>query len=100
MLIFVGVIVTSIIALAAGQFDPILNYCTRYDHQCMDDLASIQSRTLADPKIAVVKNSTLYIDGGKESFIPVNGEGKQEGDVVVGLSRYTPEHGVCRLTKV
>lgn len=46
---------------------------------------ALRSR-LADQQQAVVKNSTLYIDGGKQSFINVNSNGTQEGDVTVGIS--------------
>lgn len=70
MLSLVGIITASLIAYTLGQLDPILNYCIRYDHQ------------------SVVKNNTLYIDGGKESFIQVNSEGKQEGDMTVGINEY------------
>lgn len=50
---------------------------------------ALQSRS-TDQQQAVVKNSTLYIDGGKESFINVNSNGTQEGDITVGIS--TPIH--------
>lgn len=50
---------------------------------------ALQGRS-TDRQQAVVKNNTLYIDGGKESFINVNGNGTQEGDITVGIS--TPIH--------
>ncbi|KAL9017966.1 MAG: hypothetical protein Q9185_004711 [Variospora sp. 1 TL-2023] len=49
---------------------------------------------------AIVKNSTLYIDGGQQSFISVNSEGKQEGDVIQGLSMYEDKCRVYRLTRM
>ncbi|KAL8802228.1 MAG: hypothetical protein Q9182_003948 [Xanthomendoza sp. 2 TL-2023] len=52
------------------QLDPIRNYCARFDHQ------------------SVLKNNTLYIDGGKQSFIDVDAEGNQTGNITVGINRY------------
>ncbi|KAL8974739.1 MAG: hypothetical protein Q9197_001031 [Variospora fuerteventurae] len=82
MLLPLAIAAASIVAHAVGQLDPIINYCARYDHQ------------------SIVKNSTLYIDGGQQSFISVNSEGKQEGDVIQGLSMYEDKCGVYRLTRM
>lgn len=58
-------------SVSAQELDPINNFCIRFDHQ------------------SVVKNSTLYIDGGRETFINVKGTGssaKQIGNITEGYS--------------
>ncbi|KAL8672496.1 MAG: hypothetical protein Q9168_003034 [Polycauliona sp. 1 TL-2023] len=47
--------------------------------------ALVQTQQL-DP-IPISKDSTIYIDGGKQSFIDVDDDGKQTGNVTVGLSK-------------
>lgn len=100
MLSLIGIIAASLIVCTLGQLDPVLNYCTRYDHQCKDftELRFLVERT--DWNVAVVKNNTLYIDGGKQTFIQVNSDGKQEGDITVGISRDALDRFEARLTWV
>ncbi|KAL9125788.1 MAG: hypothetical protein Q9217_005056 [Psora testacea] len=57
----------------AQELDPIDNMCIRFDHQ------------------SVVKNNTLYIDGGRQTFINttnIGGETKQTGKITQGYSEY------------
>lgn len=35
----------------------------------------------------MLKNNTIYIDGGKQSFIDVDADGKQVGEATMGTSR-------------
>ncbi|KAL8754052.1 MAG: hypothetical protein Q9199_004608 [Rusavskia elegans] len=59
--------VASVLASAAQvmsqQLDPIRNYCARFDHSSQ------------------IKYAALYIDGGIQSFIDVDDNGKQTGNV-------------------
>lgn len=90
MLLSIGIIAASLVAYTSVQVDPVINYCTRYDHQCKDYAILwllARSNTI---KAVVVNNNTLYIDGGQQSFIQIDSEGKHEGDVIEGLSKYVP----------
>lgn len=35
---------------------------------------------------ATIHNNTLYIDGGKETFIDINKAGEQSGNITIGYS--------------
>ncbi|KAL9103417.1 MAG: hypothetical protein Q9163_001519 [Psora crenata] len=55
----------------AQQLDPIKNMCIRFDHQ------------------SVVKNNTLYIDGGRQTFIDItnsSGKPEQTGKITQGYN--------------
>lgn len=43
-----------------------------------------------DQLVATIHNNTLYIDGGKETFIDVNEAGEQVGNITVGYSMILP----------
>ena len=43
-----------------------------------------------DQLVAIVHNNTLYIDGGKETFIDINEVGEQVGSITVGYSMILP----------
>lgn len=60
-------------SVRAQELDPIVNMCVRFDHQ------------------SVIKNSTLYIDGGRETFVDVSGNGSsamQFGNITEGYNNY------------
>ena len=100
---FWGLLVLADVA-RAQQLDPIVNMCVRFHHQCKCiPAASIaNSEGIISHKVAVVKNNTLYIDGGRETFVDVTGSGsstKQMGHITEGYSRnFVPLSKQVRLT--
>ena len=75
-------------AACAQQLDPIKNMCIRFDHQCRISHYSWKAGT--DSEAAVVKNNTLFIDGGRQTFTDVvntGGKPKQIGGITQGYSK-------------
>ncbi|KAE8153896.1 hypothetical protein BDV25DRAFT_168147 [Aspergillus avenaceus] len=65
-----------VIGAAVPNSDPVANFCRRVDHQYETIL------TVA----TIVKNETLYIDGGVETFAEVNNGWSAEGTHILGYN--------------
>ena len=75
-------------SISAQELNPIVNMCIRFDHQCKKEMTANVLKPLMMIRrfIAVVKNNTLYIDGGRETFIDVRRNGSQYGSITEGYS--------------
>lgn len=89
LILFLGALLLCFAAtIVTEQLDPIDNMCFRFDHQCKKYPTSWLNLCLiwADNRLATIHNDTLYIDGGKETFIDINRAGEQVGNITVGYS--------------
>lgn len=57
-------------AVTTQGYDPIKNFCARFDHQ------------------SIIKDETLYIYGGGETFVGFQNNGSANGSVVIGYNDY------------
>ncbi|MCJ1470714.1 hypothetical protein MMC07_009361 [Pseudocyphellaria aurata] len=63
-----AVLLNFVVYVSAQQLDLIKNMCVRFDHQ------------------SIIKNNTLYIDGGIETFQDVVKNGTKVGNITVGYN--------------
>ena len=91
-------LITALLGIAVGisaqQLDPIKNMCTRFDHQCEPPFCLYGSKRATILTLtAILKNNTIYIDGGIQTFRDVDSKGNLKGNVTIGYSEFLlPAH--------
>jgi len=82
----------SMVVLSTAQIatDPVKNMCSRWYHQCMAISMIWALYTHTHCPLATVRNGTLYIIGGMESFQNVTDGSLGFVDVEVGYSMGGP----------
>ncbi|KAL8996454.1 MAG: hypothetical protein Q9169_004048 [Polycauliona sp. 2 TL-2023] len=86
-----------VLADLAKDFDHLACYCAdvaegadgsfSYIHRLRRGVNRASHALKVARLAAISKDSTIYIDGGKQSFIDVDADGKQIGNVTVGLTK-------------
>ena len=78
---------------AGVALDPVTNFCRRIGHSCQF-MRIVFSRSITYQQLAVVKNNTLYINGGLETYVDFGANGQQDWNTITsGISEWT--RGVC-----
>lgn len=75
------------LARAGVSLDPVNNFCRRIGHSCWS-LRNLFRPLHTDNVTAVLKNGTLYINGGIETFVDFGADGQQDTSTITsGISR-------------